>query len=77
LTRWSRKAVLVNRDELVESAIRRQLPDLRRSALDAEFQYIASDVEYQNDVNQILKEFAQADREVLDVDVPGIDNRGL
>jgi len=34
-----------NRDELVESAIRRQLADLRRSALDAEFQYMSEDLD--------------------------------
>jgi metal-responsive CopG/Arc/MetJ family transcriptional regulator len=66
-----------NRDELVEDAIRKQLADLRRSATDAEFQYMAGDLDYQSDVHQILKEFAQADQEILDVEMPITDNRGL
>jgi Arc/MetJ-type ribon-helix-helix transcriptional regulator len=54
-----------SRDELVESALRRQLAELRRSALDAEFRHMADDVDYQRDVHQILGEFAQADGEAL------------
>jgi Arc/MetJ-type ribon-helix-helix transcriptional regulator len=54
-----------SRDELVESALRRQLAELRRSALDAEFRHMADDVDYQRDVHQILGEFAQADWETL------------
>jgi len=54
-----------SRDELAESALRRQLADLRRSALDAEFRQMADDVDYQRDVHQILGEFAQADWETL------------
>jgi Arc/MetJ-type ribon-helix-helix transcriptional regulator len=64
-----------NRDELVESAIRRQLAELRRSALDAEFRNIAADLDYQSDVRQILKDFAQADAETLRDDAPGTHNR--
>jgi Arc/MetJ-type ribon-helix-helix transcriptional regulator len=52
-----------SRDELVESALRRQLAELRRSALDAEFRHMADDADYQRDVHQILGEFAQADWE--------------
>jgi Arc/MetJ-type ribon-helix-helix transcriptional regulator len=52
-----------SRDELVEGALRRELAELRRSALDAEFRQMADDVEYQRDVHQILGEFAQADWE--------------
>jgi metal-responsive CopG/Arc/MetJ family transcriptional regulator len=59
-----------NRDELVESAIRRQLAELCRSALDAEFQYMAGDLDYQSDEHQILKEFAEADRETLHSEAP-------
>jgi Arc/MetJ-type ribon-helix-helix transcriptional regulator len=54
-----------SRDELVESALRRQLAELRRSALDAEFRHMADDVDYQREARQILGEFAQADRETL------------
>ena len=54
-----------NRDKLVESAIRLQLAELRRSDVDAEFQYMALDLDYQSDVHQILKEFAHADRETF------------
>ena len=54
-----------SRDELVENALRRQLAELRRSALDAEFRHMADDVEYQRDVHQILGEFAQGDWETL------------
>jgi Arc/MetJ-type ribon-helix-helix transcriptional regulator len=54
-----------SRDELVEGALRRELAELRRSALDAEFRHMADDVEYQRDVHQILGEFARADWETL------------
>jgi Arc/MetJ-type ribon-helix-helix transcriptional regulator len=54
-----------SRDELVESALRRQLAELRRSALDAEFRHMADDTDYQRDVHQILGEFARADWETL------------
>jgi metal-responsive CopG/Arc/MetJ family transcriptional regulator len=66
-----------NRDELVESAIRRQLADLRRSALDAEFQYMSEDLDYQSDVHQILKEFAQADSETFRPEASDIGSREL
>jgi Arc/MetJ-type ribon-helix-helix transcriptional regulator len=66
-----------NRDELVESAIRRQLAELRRSALDAEFQHMAGDLDYQSEVHRILNEFAQADWETLHVEAPGANNSGL
>jgi Arc/MetJ-type ribon-helix-helix transcriptional regulator len=59
-----------SRDELVEGALRRELAALRRSAVDAEFRYMADDVEYQRDVYQILGEFVQADWETLQ-DGPG------
>jgi metal-responsive CopG/Arc/MetJ family transcriptional regulator len=54
-----------SRDELVEGALRRELAELRRSALDAAFRGMTDDVEYHRDVHQILGEFAQADRETL------------
>ena len=54
-----------SRDELVENALRRELAELRRSALDAEFRPMADDADYQREAHQILEEFAQADRETL------------
>ena len=54
-----------SRDELVESALRRESAEVRRSALDAEFRHMAEDPEYQAEVHQILAEFAQADAETL------------
>ena len=65
-----------SRDELVESALRRQLAELRRSALDAEFQHMADDADYQRDVHQILGEFAQAEWNPLDEEpCPGANDR--
>ena len=61
-----------SRDELVESALRLRLAELRRSALDAEFRHMADDVDYQRDVHQILGEFAQADRKTFHEE-PGPD----
>ena len=49
-----------SRDELVESALRRELAELRRSKLDAEFRHMADDVNYQREAHQILREVAQA-----------------
>ena len=65
-----------SRDELVESALRRQLAELRRSALDAEFQHMADDADYQWEVQQILGEFARADWNPLDEEpCPGANDR--
>jgi Arc/MetJ-type ribon-helix-helix transcriptional regulator len=67
-----------SRDEVVERALRRQLADLRRSALDAEFRHMADDVAYQAEAHQILGEFAQADSETLDDEPPpGANHRRL
>jgi Arc/MetJ-type ribon-helix-helix transcriptional regulator len=67
-----------SRDELVESALRLRLAELRRSALDAEFRHMADDVDYQRDVHQILGEFAQADWETFHEEPgPGASNRRL
>ena len=64
-----------SREELVENALRRQLADLRRAALDAEFLHMADDFEYQQDVNQLLCEFAHADGQTLDDSGPDTINR--
>jgi Arc/MetJ-type ribon-helix-helix transcriptional regulator len=67
-----------SREELIENALRRQLAELRRSALDAEFRHMTDDVEYQRDVHQILGEFAQADWETLHEEPhPGVNDRPL
>lgn len=65
-----------SRDEVLENALRRQLVELRRSALDAEFRHMADDVAYRAEAHQILGEFAQADWETLDEEPsPGSNHR--
>jgi len=54
-----------SRDSLVENALRRELVELRRSSLDAEFRQMATDTEYQREVQQILGEFSKADWETF------------
>lgn len=54
-----------SREELIESAVRRELAERRRAALDAEFLLMADDADYQREARQILAEFASADRETL------------
>ena len=65
-----------SRDEWIENALRRQLAESRRSAVEAEFRYMAGDVDYQRDVHQILEEFAQADWETLHEGPPPGANDG-
>jgi len=52
-----------SREELVESALRRELAEARRAALDEEFRHMAADREYQEEARLILAEFARADWE--------------
>ena len=59
-----------SRDQLIENALRRELAELRRSALDAEFRHMADDADYLREVHQILGEFAQADWETLREEPP-------
>ncbi len=67
-----------SRDHLVESAVRRELAELRRSGLDAEFRQMANDVDYQREVHQILAEFSKADWETFPEQPPGdADDRRL
>ena len=54
-----------SRDDLVESALRRELAELRRSTLDEEFRHMADDAAYRTEAHRILEEFAQADRDTL------------
>lgn len=65
-----------SREELIENALRRELAEVRRSALDAEFREMADDAGYQSEARQILAEFAQADWETLHQDRrPGAEHR--
>ena len=52
-----------SREELVESALRRELAEARRAALDEEFGHMAADTEYQEEARRIAAEFARADWE--------------
>ena len=49
-----------SREELIESALRREVAELRRSAMDSAFTTMAEDIDYQREVHQILAEFAQS-----------------
>ncbi len=67
-----------NRDQLIENALRREVAELRRSALDTEFRHMADDVDYLREVHQILGEFARADWETLRKEPPALaDDRQL
>jgi Arc/MetJ-type ribon-helix-helix transcriptional regulator len=78
LDRMVREGRAPSRDRLIENALRRELAQLRRSALDAEFRYMADDAGYLRDVHQILGEFARADWESLrEEPPPRADNRQL
>lgn len=63
-----------NRDELVESALRRELTKLRRAALDAEFVHMKDDADYRTEAFQILADFAQSDWEALPEESQPRDN---
>ena len=52
-----------SRDELIESALRRELAETHRAELDAEFGHMANDPDYQEEARLILAEFARADWE--------------
>lgn len=52
-----------NRNELLAAALRHELSAMRRAAIDADFAGMAHDAEYQADVRQLNREFAQADWE--------------
>jgi metal-responsive CopG/Arc/MetJ family transcriptional regulator len=54
-----------SREELIESALRREVAEARRAELDAEFQDMANDADYQEEARLILAEFARADWEAL------------
>jgi metal-responsive CopG/Arc/MetJ family transcriptional regulator len=52
-----------SRNSLVAAALRRELAAIERDEIDASFEGMAEDAEYQAEVEQLMKEFAQADAE--------------
>jgi len=52
-----------SREELIEGALRREVAEARRAELDAEFQHMANDADYQEEARLIPAEFARADWE--------------
>jgi len=54
-----------SRSELIEHAVRRELAEAKRAAVDEAFSHMANDADYQLEAHQILAEFAQADSETL------------
>jgi metal-responsive CopG/Arc/MetJ family transcriptional regulator len=52
-----------NRNELLATALRKELAEQRRAALDAAFAEMANDAEYQAETRTIGREFARADWE--------------
>jgi Arc/MetJ-type ribon-helix-helix transcriptional regulator len=52
-----------SRDDAVAAALRRELAAMERAEIDASFEGIAEDAEYQAEAEQISKEFARADWE--------------
>lgn len=54
-----------NRGELLSHALRRELAAQRRAAVDAAFEAMADDSEYQAEALRITEEFAVADWEAL------------
>lgn len=52
-----------NRNELIASALRRELAARERSAIDAAFAEMASDPDYQAEIQTIAEEFTTADSE--------------
>jgi metal-responsive CopG/Arc/MetJ family transcriptional regulator len=52
-----------SRNSLVAAALRRELAAIERAEIDASFEGMAEDAEYQAEVDQLMKEFAQADLE--------------
>jgi metal-responsive CopG/Arc/MetJ family transcriptional regulator len=63
--RMVRRGAARSRNELVTSALRRELEARHREAVDASIGDMARDTEYLKDVEQIMAEFAVADVESL------------
>jgi metal-responsive CopG/Arc/MetJ family transcriptional regulator len=54
-----------SRNDFLDRAIRKQLQDSRRAALDAEFAWMARDRTYREEAVEVGEEFAEADWEAL------------
>jgi hypothetical protein len=54
-----------NLDQLVANALKHELAALQKTTIDAEFAYMANDIEYQTEAHQIMAEFANADNEAF------------
>jgi metal-responsive CopG/Arc/MetJ family transcriptional regulator len=54
-----------SRNDLVATAIRHELAARRRAEIDADLAGMATDVEYQAEVETIMREFARADWEAF------------
>ncbi len=52
-----------SRNDLVANAVRHELAALERATLDAAFQRMATDTDYQVEARQVLAEFARSDWE--------------
>ena len=55
-----------SRNELMETALRRELASRERARIDAEFEAMAADSEYEQEFREIQAEFAAAGREALE-----------
>ena len=59
------EGVADSRNDFLERAIRKQLQDSRRVAIDAEFAWMAQDRTYREEAVEVAEEFAEADWEAL------------
>ncbi len=62
-----RGGLATSRNDFLSRAVRHELDRLKRMAVDAEFEAMASDPVYQNDAERIAKEYEPADWEALRV----------
>jgi len=63
--RLVRAGMARSRNDLVATALRRELAAQRRAAIDAEFALMAGDKEALEEAQQLTREFAQADWEAF------------
>lgn len=62
-----REGSVRSRNEFVREALRREIAARRRAAIDADIAEMYRDPEYLAEAEQIMKEFAQADREAWQI----------
>jgi len=62
-----------SRNDLIATALRRELEAQRRAAIDAAFALMADDKEALEEARQIVREFAQADWEAFRIGERGED----